>query len=594
MFKRNDKHKQADLFGASAFLNPDKQERLENSSGGCFYRLIFCNIAEEDFAVLYSKKSSAPNAPINCMISALLLMQKHAWTYAQLFEQIDFNLETRMALGLRDLDTQPFTEPTLFNFKRRLNDYQIKTGENLFEQLFNRLTRQQAKELQLKTGIQRTDSVLLNSNIRSYSRLELVVEVLLRLYRHLSAQEQADYAGQLSDYIGQNGQQYVRRIKPGEQMAHLEKLGQLYHLLYTALHHRYQNNKAFSVFARVYEEHFSVLETPPDAAAGNGGKRIAVKPNEALGSGSLQSPDDTEATYREKNGEQYQGYVALVTETCHPDNPLQLITDISTQANHTDDAKLLHSRIDQLKDKTPDLEELHHDGGMGSAANDIKLEQQGITPIQTAIKGTTAKAPMTISCQPSAHTDTETTSSYTVQCANEQHPAVIADKPSKSHRAVFDLSICAKCPFYELCPTRSSRKHTKGIAVYRFTPEDYLRQQRHRNIATLPPERQKLRPNVEATIAQMRKGEKRTGKLPVRGLLNTSLYGIAMSIIINFGRIFRYQGVKSAKNSIFRLFLPSNFRELLTELFLQYTLSIFNCNIPISFLPNQPKLQRVF
>jgi len=202
MFKKNLTHKQAQLFGSSFYINKDKQKRLENSSGGHFYRLVFCNIEEEDFSVLYSTKHSAPNAPINCMIGALLLMQKHSWTYAQLFEQIDFNLETRYALGLQDLDKVPFTEPTLFNFKSRLNTHLVNTGEDLIGKLFDRLTNQQLKALKLKTTIQRTDSLLLNSNIRSYSRLELLVEVLLRFYSILTAEEQERYTANLSDYIG--------------------------------------------------------------------------------------------------------------------------------------------------------------------------------------------------------------------------------------------------------------------------------------------------------------------------------------------------------------------------------------------------------
>ncbi|MDQ7028288.1 MAG: hypothetical protein Q9O62_00195 [Ardenticatenia bacterium] len=39
---------------------------------------------------------------------------------------------------------------------------------------------------------------------------------------------------------------------------------------------------------------------------------------------SLQSPDDLEATCREKRGQGYQGYVVNVTETCDPENPAQL------------------------------------------------------------------------------------------------------------------------------------------------------------------------------------------------------------------------------------------------------------------------------
>ncbi|QQS28853.1 MAG: hypothetical protein IPM47_18735 [Sphingobacteriales bacterium] len=43
----------------------------------------------------------------------------------------------------------------------------------------------------------------------------------------------------------------------------------------------------------------------------------------------------------------------MVTETCHPDNDLQLITDVHTATNNTDDTQLLHERLDSIKEKHP-------------------------------------------------------------------------------------------------------------------------------------------------------------------------------------------------------------------------------------------------
>ncbi|MEZ4609271.1 MAG: hypothetical protein R2838_03270 [Caldilineaceae bacterium] len=37
-----------------------------------------------------------------------------------------------------------------------------------------------------------------------------------------------------------------------------------------------------------------------------------------------QSLDDLDASYRQKNGQGYRGYVASLTETCDPENDVQL------------------------------------------------------------------------------------------------------------------------------------------------------------------------------------------------------------------------------------------------------------------------------
>ena len=80
----------------------------------------------------------------------------------------------------------------------------------------------------------------------------------------------------------------------------------------------------------------------------------------------------------------------------------------------------------------------------------------------------------------------------------------------------------------------------KRHRVYYFTREQYLANKRKININRLPVERRKLRPNVEATIKEFTKPFNHKGKLRVRGLFKTMMYGFSMGISINFGRIYRY------------------------------------------------------
>jgi len=59
-----------------------------------------------------------------------------------------------------------------------------------------------------------------------------------------------------------------------------------------------------------------------------------------LNGATLQSSDNTSATYRKKNGEGAKGYVTNITETCDPENDLQLITTTNLEPNITDDQNL--------------------------------------------------------------------------------------------------------------------------------------------------------------------------------------------------------------------------------------------------------------
>ena len=58
----------------------------------------------------------------------------------------------------------------------------------------------------------------------------------------------------------------------------------------------------------------------------------------------------------------------------------------------------------------------------------------------------------------------------------------------------------------------------------------------------MPPERRKIRPNVEATVKGFTKPFNHKGKLRIRGLFKTMVYAHAMAISINFGRLWRYMG----------------------------------------------------
>lgn len=99
----------------------------------------------------------------------------------------------------------------------------------------------------------------------------------------------------------------------------------------------------------------------------------------------MQSPNDWEATYRRKKGEDHQGYVANVTETCDPENKLQMITNVQVEPNTTDDAAMLEETIPDLA-KNKEVKEIYVDGGYGSPkVNDEVLQQHNIDLFQTAL-----------------------------------------------------------------------------------------------------------------------------------------------------------------------------------------------------------------
>jgi hypothetical protein len=76
-------------------------KKMKSSSEYLFYRLIHCRIDEKIFAGLYSEETSRPNASTNTMVSALILMKHHDWTYEELFKNIQFHLLVRPGAWIR-------------------------------------------------------------------------------------------------------------------------------------------------------------------------------------------------------------------------------------------------------------------------------------------------------------------------------------------------------------------------------------------------------------------------------------------------------------------------------------------------------------
>ena len=518
MFKANN---QADLFTfETQLLDNEQQMLLDKTPEKAFYNLIFSNIKEDDYKVLFSGKASRPNVPVNILISALILKERKSWSYDELMASVLFDMRTKVALGLSSIDYKPFSRATIFNFQNRLADYEQEKGVNLLEITFDNLTASQLKKLKIKTNIQRSDSGLISSNIRKYSRVQLLIEVLLRLSRLFEDSDKDILSKQIKPYSKLGSQKYVYQLKSSDLTHELKKLGELYFDVYKHVKTKYSDTDEFRIFERAYNEHFTIIEGKPK-----------TKDNNELNSSMLQSPDDEDATYRKKREQESKGFTINATETANPENDIQLLTDIAVNKNNIDDSKILEDRADKIIEKTPDLQELHTDGGYGSEEVDKKMEEHNIILITTAVRGRESKIEKTISQNPENEVE------YIIKCPHQEVKSVPTKKRNK---AIFDIAKCNNCPLKQECNI------FKANGKYYFTHSDYLKNTRNNNIKKIPKERRKIRPNVEATIKEF-KGKTQAGKLKVRGIFKASLFAFAMGISINFGRIYRLLLAKNEK-----------------------------------------------
>ncbi len=341
MFRKNDQHRQKPMFSSIDTLPKKQLKRLEASWAGTFYHQYFARIDEEFFAVVYSDEPSRPNIPVNVLAGLETLKSGFGWSDEEMYDAFCFNVQVRYALGYRDLSEGHFDLRTVYNFRDRITQHMQESGENLFEKAFEQVTDEQIAAFQLKTDKLRMDSTLIASNIRQMSRLRLLVEVLQRVHRMLEETDQQRYGDDFAPYVKGSSGQYIYRIKGEQSSEHLQRIGELMHKLTDELSATYADAQAYQTLQRVFQEHFSIEETV-----------LRPKAGAELSASSLQSPDDGEATYRQKGGQGHKGYVANLTETCDPENDLQLIVKVQTESNNTDDAAMLVEALPSLKERT--------------------------------------------------------------------------------------------------------------------------------------------------------------------------------------------------------------------------------------------------
>jgi hypothetical protein len=534
MFKENQVHKQLAWISNVNDLPEKQRKRLEESWAGVFYREFFCRIDEHAFAVLYADIPSRPNVPVNVLVGLEALKAGFGWSDQELEDAFIFDVQVRYALGYQQLGEGEFDVRTIYNFRRRVVKHLEKTGENLIAKAFEQVTDEQVKAYQLKTGKLRMDSTQIASSICDTTRLRLLVEVLQRTHRMLDETDQERYAEAFTPYLKGKAGQYAYRVKANESGTHLERIGVLMHSLVEELADKYGDEHGYSILKRVFEEHFVL-------AAESG---LRPKEGQELSASSLQSPDDEQASYRRKRDEDYVGYVANLTETCDPENDLQLVLKVQVEPNTTEDAHMLEEVLPELKKRT-DVDVMHTDGGYSSEDVDEIMAELGIDQVQSAIKGAKPD-PETLGLDDFDWEIEAKGIPQSVTCPHGVQAQVIAGRSRDRYLAYFSLEQCDGCPFAEKCPAKPLGRRPKRALRFSKQPLNVAR--RRQLAAQAKASGKNLRSAVEATVRSV-KHPFRNGKVPVRGQPRVSMLLIASAAMINVRRICRYLQDKNQPES---------------------------------------------
>ena len=509
MFRKTESTPQLDLFTAPGNILPRRAQKKytdEKAWHNQFFKLVTSRIDEESFRPLFEATTmGAPNASVRILVAMSILKEGFGCSDEDLFEKCEFDLLARRALGLEMLDDKLPSLDTYYLFGRRLTEYEQRTGINLMERCFEQVTGEQIKLFKISGSSVRMDSKLIGSNIAQYSRYELIHRTLCKVLRQDSVMTMLNpkLRKGAEVWLGEDSGKTVYRSNKDEMAQRLVRIG-LY--IYAVLKRLKDDAPGYDLLHRVFHDQYVVEKG-----------RVELKDKHKVASDSLQSPDDPDATYRDKGGQKVSGYVTNITETIEADKP-SIITSVQTEPVTFADCNFLQDAISNTERATGHLvENVYADGAYQSPENrEFARLHMGMELLTGKLQGGCRylldREPGTDNLKV---TDTET---------GEVFDAIYVGENKREGKH-----------------WRVNLSHVKPTHPWRYFNEDEVRRSElRRKIESLPPEEQHKRNNIEAAMFQY-SFHTRNGKTRYRGLFRHRLQAFHRCMWMNLRRLVLFQ-----------------------------------------------------
>ena len=177
MFRESHVDNQFSLKSSFYWMKEEHRQILANGWAGCFRRNITEKIDELPYARLYSDQPSRPNAPIRVQIGMMLIEQIFRMTETEVRNGTIFDMQIQYALGIENTENIDISERTLQRFRRACLMYETATGTDLLHNTIVALAKESAELMDIDGTKLRMDSLMIESNIKTMSRIEILYQV---------------------------------------------------------------------------------------------------------------------------------------------------------------------------------------------------------------------------------------------------------------------------------------------------------------------------------------------------------------------------------------------------------------------------------
>ena len=357
--------KQRNIFGADFMFND-----FLRKDDICY--LIKHTIAPlvkiEDFEEMYKSGGRPPISP-KVLLLVLIMQYLEKLSDRAAVNNLRFRLDWKIALGL-ELEFAGIHSTTLVKFRDRL--LENNKASYAFDKILEHLVE---KGFIKKNSKQRIDSTKVIGKIRELGRLELFHETLRPF-----CTDAFEYASESPKPILELIEYYIEEI-PIRGISDVQKKKQITEagiamktfIDWSESETELKNLKSFKTMKKVFEQNFTV--TDPN---GPGGKPIMNKV--ATGKDHICSPHETEARYASKGGKGWAGYKAQIAESIpsKKDGDENFITFADAVDSTEYDGDIVHSYIDDQKDKDILPSEVYGDSHYNTENNIKEMSQKGV------------------------------------------------------------------------------------------------------------------------------------------------------------------------------------------------------------------------
>jgi len=343
-------------------FSPVGYDRLDQGWQGIFRRSLLAVMPADELAREFSSDRGRHTKELYSMAGLVVIAEMRGWTSQEAADAYMFDLSVQYALNVGHHAVE-LSFRTVERYQRLFREQELAQG------VFERVTRTLAEELQLEVDQQRLDSTHLFSDMAALSRTQLMAVCIRRFLVQVKRHQNDEYAAldaQVRERCMASDKRLFSQTPPaGEARAQLrQRVAEDLLMLIDrfAGHARIAGMSSYKAMVRVFGEQCEVV-----------GGKVALR--KKTGGRTMQNPSDPDATY---DGHKGKGYQVQLSETCHPDNPAQLITCAIPQTAADEDGDALPLVVDRLEQNDLKPGEILADTLYGSDDNQQLCEGKGI------------------------------------------------------------------------------------------------------------------------------------------------------------------------------------------------------------------------